>query len=216
MCGEFCRITAESDEEKPVGCCLLSASRENCHKIFLLYEINCKHSWIILLRNSFLATFGDWRFFSNSTYHFIRGCCSCLISNSAVQLCDCLNCIRILIRRSSQSILWLICGAKILDFAFLHHSLCSRKTSANKTCSYFPQIKKLVTLLFLSAKYFFFWQFPALQLLKSLPVSNPALGFRLKLWEQATGKLNTLDISTSAPCLGTFPTLRNFSLLLGI
>lgn len=48
---------------------------------------------------------------------------------------------------------------------------------------------------------------------RSFLVSNSALGVKLKLWEQAAENLNTLDISTRAPCLWTFPT-PNFKLLL--
>lgn len=98
------------------------------------------------------------------------------------------------------------------DFAFLHNVQCSRKTSATIATlifSYFPKMKKLVPCCFYKPTTFC-WHFAALQLQWSLLVSNPALGVRLKLWEQAAEKLNTLDISTSAPCLGTFPTSRHF------
>lgn len=88
-------------------------------------------------------------------------------------------------------------------------STFQEKHLTNKSHSYFPPKLKVGALLFLLPNthtflFFFFWHFPALQLQKSLLVSNPALAVSLKLWEQARQKLNTLDIFNECSVSGDF------------
>lgn len=102
----------------------------------------------------------------------------------------------------------------------LYHGLRSRNTLANFTSHthILPKLKRRRLAVFISQDHlsFFFFFFHTFQKCSCTEVSlcqTLHCEVKLKLWEQAAENLNTLDISTRAPCLGTFPT-PNFKLLL--